>query len=282
MSSQWSFRFANRLRQFSRNSSPSLKASLAVGAGSLVLAHAEWSDDKRRILDTLATEDNHRIKVFDNQLFDSVTGLFFSGQSTAHCDSSSFSASVMTRLSNIRKRRNTFKAMRDQAERETLESRYDIDWSNPIGEGSFGSVYAADDRKTGEKVAIKKISKRATDDVSFQREMEALMHIRAHGGHPHICGLRANYDQGDYYYLVLDLVSGGEMFDHLCTHGAYSEADAARLIREVASALAFLHGLQTVHGDLKPENRKFAHAVRSSTKKNGSLTSLSIRSYAFE
>jgi serine/threonine protein kinase len=44
------------------------------------------------------------------------------------------------------------------------------------------------------------------------------------------------------------------MFDHLCTHGAYSEADAARLIREVASALAFLHGLQTVHGDLKPEN----------------------------
>ena len=145
--------------------------------------------------------------------------------------------------------------MQDQAERETLESRYIIEWSNPIGEGSFGSVYVAEDRKTGEKVAVKKISKRATDDVSFRREMDALMHIREHGGHPHICGLRSNYDQGDYYYLVLDLVIGGEMFDHLCTHGAYSEADAARLIREVASALAFLHGLQTVHGDLKPENR---------------------------
>lgn len=36
--------------------------------------------------------------------------------------------------------------------------------------------------------------------------------------------------------------------------GAYSEADAARLVREVASALAFLHGLDTVHADLKPEN----------------------------
>lgn len=43
--------------------------------------------------------------------------------------------------------------------------------------------------------------------------------------------------------------------DHLATHGPYSEADAARLIREVASALAFLHGLNVVHADLKPENR---------------------------
>jgi serine/threonine protein kinase len=40
----------------------------------------------------------------------------------------------------------------------------------------------------------------------------------------------------------------------LCSHGAYSEADAARLVREVASALSFLHGLGCVHGDLKPEN----------------------------
>lgn len=43
--------------------------------------------------------------------------------------------------------------------------------------------------------------------------------------------------------------------DHLASHGPYSEADAARLIREVASALAYLHGLHVVHGDLKPENR---------------------------
>lgn len=35
----------------------------------------------------------------------------------------------------------------------------------------------------------------------------------------------------------------GEMFDHLVNHGAYSEADAARLLREVASALDFLHGI---------------------------------------
>jgi serine/threonine protein kinase len=42
------------------------------------------------------------------------------------------------------------------------------------------------------------------------------------------------------------------MFDHLVEAGAYSEADAARLIREVASALYFTHGLSLTHGDLKP------------------------------
>jgi serine/threonine protein kinase len=40
------------------------------------------------------------------------------------------------------------------------------------------------------------------------------------------------------------------MVDHLCRQGPYSEADAARLVREVASALAFCHGIGLVHGDL--------------------------------
>ena len=62
------------------------------------------------------------------------------------------------------------------------------------------------------------------------------------------------FRQSVSYYLMfasctLDAV------DHLANHGPYSEADAARLIREVASALTFLHGLNVGHGDLKPENR---------------------------
>jgi len=44
------------------------------------------------------------------------------------------------------------------------------------------------------------------------------------------------------------------MFDHLINDGPFSEADAARLIRETASALMFLHGIGVLHADLKPEN----------------------------
>lgn len=62
------------------------------------------------------------------------------------------------------------------------------------------------------------------------------------------------YEDYNHFYLILDLVSGGEMFEHLINYGAYSEADAARLMYEIASALAFLHGVGVVHADLKPEN----------------------------
>jgi Protein kinase domain len=152
------------------------------------------------------------------------------------------------------RRKQTILKMEGAAENVKLEERYDVDWDNPLGEGSFGSVYAAVHRRTGDRVAVKKICKTLTDNTTFQREMEALLHIRQSGGHPNICGLRENFDERGFYYLVLDLVAGCEMFDALIREGAYSEADAARLVQETASALDYLHGIQIVHGDLKPEN----------------------------
>ena len=101
---------------------------------------------------------------------------------------------------------------------------------------------------------MKEISKEYTNDSTFQREMDAFLHIKKAGGHPNICGMKEHFDEGPFFYLVLDLVQGGEMFDHLIKDGAYSEADAARLVREVGSALSFLHGIGLVHSDLKPEN----------------------------
>lgn len=152
-------------------------------------------------------------------------------------------------------RRGTIRLLkRTQNTMEYLHSRYVIDWKAPIGEGAFGAVYKAISRETGEMFALKKIPKRFTDMAAFQNEINALMHIRDSGGHPGICSLSENYEDSKYYYLLLDLVSGGELFDHLIEMGAYSEADAARLVREVASALSFLHGIGIVHGDLKPEN----------------------------
>jgi hypothetical protein len=60
------------------------------------------------------------------------------------------------------------------------------------------------------------------------------------------------YEDHKFYYLILDLVSGGEMFDHLINYGAYSEADAARLMFEIASALAFMHGVDVVYVFVSP------------------------------
>lgn len=160
-------------------------------------------------------------------------------------------------------RSSTLRRFKDTSSSATLESKYDVQWENVLGEGGFGAVYLGKDRTTKELVAVKKIDKRYTDNASFQKEMNAFLHIRRCGGHPNICALRENFDEGDHFYLVLDLVSGGEMFDHLCSQGAYSEADAARLVREVGSALAFIHGTGCVHGDLKPENLMLSSEISS-------------------
>ena len=146
------------------------------------------------------------------------------------------------------KRNKTISLYKSEVSKETVRSRYKVAWNRPLGQGGFGAVYSATDRKTGEKVALKQISKKYTNDVGFQREMEALLHLRRAGGHPNICGLRENFDEGNYFYFSLDLILGGEMFDHLISSGPYSEEDASRLVREVASALDFMHGIGIVHG----------------------------------
>jgi Serine/threonine protein kinase len=164
------------------------------------------------------------------------------------------STSTTTKKDSNSQPRNVMLHRHRSTSSRSLSAKYNVDWKTVLGEGAYGSVHPARLASTGEKVALKKIAKRYTDTSSFCRETNALLRIYNNGGHPNISGLRDMYEDVDHYYLVMDLVSGGEMFDHLIHYGAYSEADAARLMREVASALAFLHGVGVVHADLKPEN----------------------------
>ena len=166
------------------------------------------------------------------------------------CESSKSSGkqyNLFGRLSSLR-RNSTIVQYKNEVSQQSLRTLYKVNWKEPLGQGGFGAVYSAKDKKTGEIVALKQISKKYTDNVGFQREMEAFLHLRRAGGHPNICGLRENFDEGNYFYFSLDLISGGELFDHLIRSGPYSEEDAARLVREVASALSFMHGIGFVHG----------------------------------
>lgn len=155
----------------------------------------------------------------------------------------------------VRRQKTVDLILEETAEKnKRLSDAYKVNWRKSIGAGAFGAVYRAVDKQTNEAVAVKKISKAHTSSATFEKEMSALLLLQEVGGHPNICSLREHFEEGDSFYLVLDLVEGGEMFFHLIEQGPYSEADAARLFRQAASALALLHGVGIVHSDLKPEN----------------------------
>ena len=71
-----------------------------------------------------------------------------------------------------------------------LHEKYKVDWNTVLGEGAYGSVHPARLALTGEKVALKKISKRFTNSSDFFTETDALLRIYDNGGHPNISGLR--------------------------------------------------------------------------------------------
>ena len=71
-----------------------------------------------------------------------------------------------------------------------LHEKYNVEWDTVLGEGAYGSVHPARLALTGEKVALKKISKRYTNSSDFFSETDALLRIYDNGGHPNISGLR--------------------------------------------------------------------------------------------
>ncbi|XP_059967514.1 calcium/calmodulin-dependent protein kinase type 1 isoform X4 [Mesoplodon densirostris] len=118
--------------------------------------------------------------------------------------------------------------------------------------GAFSEVILAEDKRTQKLVAIKCIAKKALEgkEGSMQNEIAVLHKIK----HPNIVALDDIYESGGHLYLIMQLVSGGELFDRIVEKGFYTERDASRLIFQVLDAVKYLHDLGIVHRDLKPEN----------------------------
>jgi calcium/calmodulin-dependent protein kinase I len=72
--------------------------------------------------------------------------------------------------------------------------------------------------------------------------------------HPNIVRLYNAYEEPDYFYLVQEMMTGGELFDRIIEKQFYNEQEARDAAREVLSAIDYMHSKKVVHRDLKPEN----------------------------
>lgn len=122
-----------------------------------------------------------------------------------------------------------------------------------LGEGAYGLVFLGEDRETGEKAAIKRISKGRLQGQEKREVMREVAVLNKLKGHPTILHLLGFFESPDAYYIVTELASGGELFDRIIEKTIYSEADARGLVRTLLSALDFLADRNIAHRDLKPE-----------------------------
>jgi len=135
--------------------------------------------------------------------------------------------------------------------KEEIRRYYDI--KEQLGKGSFATVKRAVRKSDGKQFAVKIIKKNklnAEELLVVHDEVEIMHRIN----HVNCVQLYEMFETNKKLYMVMELLTGGELFDRIVMKGSYSELEASQLIRDVLSAIHYIHGIGIVHRDLKPEN----------------------------
>jgi len=123
-----------------------------------------------------------------------------------------------------------------------------------IGKGSFGKVFLVKEHKTGEMFALKVLRK---DNIIKRNQVEHTKTERSVLGycrHPFIVSMNMAFQSKDKLYFVLDYCAGGELFFHLGKLGKFPEPRARFYAAEIILAISYVHSLDIIYRDLKPEN----------------------------
>ena len=122
-----------------------------------------------------------------------------------------------------------------------------------LGGGGMSQVFVATDCTLSRQVVVKVLPSDMAGQVSIERFKREIA-LAARLQHPHIVPLLTSGDAGGLPYFTMPLVEGESLRVRLARHGELPLAEAVRLLREIASALAYAHEHGIVHRDIKPDN----------------------------
>ena len=116
-----------------------------------------------------------------------------------------------------------------------------------LGHGSYGQVKKVKHKKLNEIRAMKITNKKT---YSSKYEIDILRKI----SHPNITNIFEIFEDSKKYYVIMEFLEGGELFDAITSIGSFSEESACQVMKQILSAIYYLHSSCIVHRDLKPEN----------------------------
>ncbi|XP_015110632.1 aurora kinase B [Diachasma alloeum] len=132
----------------------------------------------------------------------------------------------------------------------------DFEFGSPLGNGQFGRVYLAREKKTHYMVALKTMSKKQLRQARNEKQVLREIEIQSRLVHPNILRLFTYFHDERHIFLVLEYAAKGELYRELKTQpgGRFNNHFAAKYTYQVADALDFCHKHDVIHRDIKPEN----------------------------
>lgn len=130
--------------------------------------------------------------------------------------------------------------------------KYEI--GKTLGEGTFGKVKYAINSETDERVAIKVLDKEKIQKQNMGAQIKREISIMKMVRNPHVVLLKEVLASRTKIFIVLELVTGGELFDKIVSEGRFNEETARFYFRQLIGGVLYCHSQGVCHRDLKPEN----------------------------
>ena len=124
-----------------------------------------------------------------------------------------------------------------------------------LGKGSFGEVRQVLNKATNVDCAMKIVDKSHIGQHQVLLDlMEQELEVLQNTDHPHIVRVMELLEDDIKFYIVSELVTGGELYDYIIKTKKLTERQAANVIKQILLALNYMHQQDIVHRDIKPEN----------------------------
>ena len=133
-------------------------------------------------------------------------------------------------------------------------NRNSFDYLSIIGRGGFGKVWKVCHKQTKKLYAMKEMNKAKIIDKKSDKSVKSERDLLSKLNHPFIINMHFSFQDSDNLYLVMDLLTGGDLRYHICKKRYFTEEQSKFFISCIILGLEYCHYYNIIHRDIKPEN----------------------------